>query len=345
MASLRNILASRAASSEIADANLEKGKVYTFNAGHMYNSHPYGYRWQVPGEGLAVIEIWGGTGASALGCCCSQGIPGNPGAYVKKCAFFGPNGYVCIGEIGYSCGNADAVCYRGRSSPTTVIICSGEEACCDQFACTCLCAQGGFGGALWCTHSACDICCFMINGYCHTIFCTAPNTLSAACGIICNFAGNQGVTQAFAFGTGCRLTLKDGGISCATFTSGDPANDHCKVLYHVKTNPGIISEEGVHMTFANDRLNSNTNTASGHAFTPIPNLLGIAGKDPSAGNTYQQGYCAAWHNCGCYQVNGCVNWLPMGVPAPGPLVCSTGSRDHGYRGGPGGVRIKWLGNN
>ena len=45
--------------------------------------------------------------------------------------------------------------------------------------------------------------------------------------------------------------------------------------------------------------------------------------------------------CGCYEMQGCMNYMPTGVPGSAALPCP-GVRDHAGRGGMGGVRIKFI---
>jgi hypothetical protein len=46
-------------------------------------------------------------------------------------------------------------------------------------------------------------------------------------------------------------------------------------------------------------------------------------------------------SCGCYEMQGCNNYLPVGAGGLSPNPCPD-VRDHGIRGGFGGVRIKFV---
>ena len=68
--------------------------------------------------------------------------------------------------------------------------------------------------------------------------------------------------------------------------------------------------------------------------------LNLATKSPRQGNP--RAYC--WisdRSCGCYESQGCANFLPTGAGGLPPMDCPD-VRDHGIRGGHGGVRIKFI---
>jgi hypothetical protein len=55
-------------------------------------------------------------------------------------------------------------------------------------------------------------------------------------------------------------------------------------------------------------------------------------------------YTACWtgnRTCGCYDGQGCIPYMPIGVGGLPPFPCGD-VRDGAYRGGHGAVRIKFI---
>lgn len=117
MAVLSQLLGKR----ELAwEDNIEKGRIWVYQEGNEYSTKFCNcFCWQAPACGKVIMEVWGASGSGARQCCCAMNVPGNPGAYVKKCICVVPGNYIC-GCIGFSCGNADARDHRGRSEPTAL---------------------------------------------------------------------------------------------------------------------------------------------------------------------------------------------------------------------------------
>jgi len=116
--------------------NIQQGRIWVYTPSTFYTNFCTGFCWVAPGTGTAVIEIWGAGGSGARMCCCGGGLPGNAGAYSRRTISVCAGKTVC-GGVGMSCGNADAICFRG---------CSDSTGLCWQGAAGangCMCAQGG----------------------------------------------------------------------------------------------------------------------------------------------------------------------------------------------------------
>ena len=66
------------------EENLEQGRLFYFSPAQEH-SQCHKFTYKSPGDGCLRVEIWGAGGSGAKMCCCGQGVPGNPGAYVVKC--------------------------------------------------------------------------------------------------------------------------------------------------------------------------------------------------------------------------------------------------------------------
>jgi hypothetical protein len=72
-------------------------------------------------------------------------------------------------------------------------------------------------------------------------------------------------------------------------------------------------------------------------------MSAISSLSPSP--TGGQPWASTWAGailCGCYDSAGCFGVLPVGVPGLSGFPC-TSVRDNGLRGGPGAVRIQFIG--
>jgi hypothetical protein len=90
-------------------------------------------------------------------------------------------------------------------------------------------------------------------------------------------------------------------------------------------------------TTENDNRHSNW---SGQGVNQQMNALGALSRSPRQG--IPQSYC--WRSdrkCGCYNMQGCMNYNPPGVGGVGPAPCPD-VRDHAMRGGMGAVRIRFF---
>lgn len=317
MASLRTLINNKANS--LTETNLERGQIFVYTPGTEYFTSAMPFCWISPGSGNAIIEVWGASGSGSRMCCCGGGLPGNPGAYSKKCITVTGGSFVC-GLVGMSCGNASQLNYRGRSESTGLCYSGSSNGC--------ICAEGGIGGCSLCSTGTNLYCCFVALNYCNTL-------LAANCGIICNFG--PGTTGCCAQGYGGDINCF-GGVSCVNFRCTTP-NGNCCFLYHVAVSPGVFARDGTWVTYSIEQDNEHSKW-SGQGIASFLNALGAAGTRPTGGNPYSSCW-AGISSCGCYENQGCMPYMPYGVPGLPPVPC-TDVRDHGIRGGHGAVRIKYI---
>jgi len=330
MATLTQILHQRSR----ATANLEQGTIYTFTTGTRQTN--FGYTnccmiWQAPSNGVAIIELWGASGSGARMCCCGMGLAGNPGAYVRKTMDMCAGDWV-RGLIGMSCGNADAMCSRGCSAQAScVTIC--RQVCND---CLCLCSEGGKNGWGMCSTSTTGFNCFAFGSW-FAQECFRQRGYPNDCGLVCNWCASN-CMYGRAWGGDVN---RCGGVSCTSFicTTG---NGVCGYIYHVRTSPGIISEEGATLSFMSN-CDSNTNAVSGGGIYESLYNLNLATKRPNLGHT-PVGCWMGHKHCGCYEDHGCVRYVPPGVPGMPITGLACCVRGHGGAGGHGLLRIKFIGN-
>lgn len=322
MAQLSSLLGKRNELINVQEQNLEQGRIYLYQGSQEYASYRCGWCWKPPANGVAVIEVWGASGSGGMMCCCGIGLPGNPGAYSRKCICVNTSNYVC-GSIGYSCGNASALCFRGCSDATGVC----------WFSTTtngCICAEGGRGGDNRCVSSASHspFTCFVNLGYCNTPI------GSAGCGIICNRASGNWEPNAYGGDVNC-----PGGFSCLFVGSCNPF-DICCHKFYLATSPWKFTTEGSVATIGMSCGGCNSQFAGGQYIGSLYSALSALSKSPTAGHPW----FTTWNSsspCGCYEAYGCIAYVPTGVPGLSGMPCSN-VRDHGLRGGYGAVRIKFI---
>lgn len=343
----------------VREQNLERGRIFVWAEGNEYTRFQCGICWQPPGTGCIVLEIWGASGSGSRMCCCAMGMPGNPGAYVKKCLCVCPDN-VIFGQIGKSCGNADNRCFRGCSEATCIcwsgcapyalgnrpMNCARNAGfgpmcrhdydpsfglCCEAGATAgCLCAKGGRAGITICQNDYTIQCCYGGRGLCLT-----PLGASQGCVLVCNIC--RGSDCACAYGGDVNCT---GHFSCTSFY-GCKGRCVCHFQHHVATSAGVFSDEGVVFSYT-PQSDSREGGHSGGALVPHNNALDDMSRQPS-GHIYNEcwGHSRA---CGCYEAEGCIPYVPYGVPGFPAQPCPN-VRDHGGRGGQGAVRIKYIGTN
>ena len=308
--------------------------------------------WSATGNGTAVVEIWGAGGSTGRQCCCASSLPGNPGAYSKKTICVQTGDWI-RGIAGMACGHRDAnsIFFTGTSEGTCITLCTTANGC------DCMCAQGGIGGYSICTCNVCQMCCWCLMGFhvsrfpirctCNTCCAVTNSNENNFCGIVCNFkgaydgaSGGPGVgAQAYAWGGDVNKTA---GFSCLSFyrTHASDAGNYCRNVMHVQTSPGIISEDGAMLTFPHGNCGS-MGCASGMSLVGALNALNVAGKHPSM-PTIHTACVGCLRTCGCFEMQACMPFMPAGVPGPGTGT-SGDVRGTGLRGGPGMVRIKFIG--
>lgn len=322
MALLRNVLGSKKL--PIQESNLETGRVFSYAPGNVYTGNPNGFFcWRSPGAGTATIEMWGASGSGSRMCCCGHSVPGNPGGYSRRSISVIQGCYIC-GCMGKSCANHSSLTEQGCSQPT--MLCwfgNGTNGC--------MCAEGGRSGVSLCISSGSIYCCFL-SGYslCNT-------NLGTGCGIVCNWC--SGIWQGCAYGG----TFNCGALfSCTTMLNCNPCCTCCFV-WHVRTSAGVFSNCGAIIAHKaeNDGGSMWSSNGVGSAVGHFIFSLHAASRDPNIGVPYQ----ACWNSntiCHCYETQGCMPFLPYGIPGPG-VYPIPGVRDVGQRGGQGMVRISYNG--
>lgn len=325
MPTLTQILHTRSRS----QANLEKGTVYLMTPATVLTQFANSSCtfWCAPANGLAVIEAWGASGSGARSCCCAVGVPGNPGGYVKKITCMQTGDWVRA-IVGMSCGNADSQNFRGCSQSTCVTICRLTCNCC-----YCLCAEGGRGGFTICSTGTGGFCCFG-RGNWFASECFRQKGYPGDCGLVCNACVSCIWGRAFGGDVN-----KHGGISCVSFLAS-AGSQACCWIHHTATAPGIISEDGAVLNWVGE-CDSGVSAATGSGQWQTLYNLGLATKRPTMAH-FVVGCWAGSKHCGCYESNGCIRFNPPGVPGA-PFMNGQGDvRGHGFAGGHGMLRIKFI---
>lgn len=300
------------------ETNLERGRIFTFTAGTSTALIPYPgcFCWNAPTNGTVVVEIWGAAGSSGSSCCCGYGLPGNPGAYARKCFTVTSSCYI-TGCIGVACRNLST--FRGCSCNTALCWFGSGTA-------GCMCAQGGAGGRTICHSSNSIFCCFVSGGACNTV-------VGTGCGFICNHCSGGLIACAFGGDINCC-----GAISCVYFGHCNSCCICCHTHY-VKTSPGTFGCLGSTLAFNVD-FNTYGVGSSGIAHQPMASALNSISRTPGT-----LPYASCWSGqsaCACYQAYGCTTFWGLGVPGgpTGPGVQSV--IDYGNTGSGGVVRIQFI---
>lgn len=333
MASLASIVRSKNSAVEINETNLERGTIFYYTPGDQRSTNHDQSKcieWKSPGNGTVVVEIWGASGSIGKMCCCGWSLPGNPGAYSKKTLEMSTNDTICM-VIGNSCTD-DTLCHKGRSEATC--ICWITTASSGTMV-----AEGGRGGPHICASGQSAYCCAIAYGLPGQNFSNIGGAFeggSNGCGVICNYVAGE-----IATATGGDIN-KDGGFSCTIISHCNPCCQ-CHFVGAVRVSPGLVSEEGAttYLTY---------NCGHGHAkesgVGPQMMFMGLSGlsRMPTMGTAFSTCWTSG-QSCSCYET-----WtrfqhnFPHGVPAPGEFPCSS-VRNWGHRGGPGAVRIQFIGTN
>lgn len=317
MASLGQLLENRV-QIQIAETNLETGSIW-LHTGSPMNDDTHFFCWESPGNGTAVIEVWGAGGSGAVSCCCGTSIPGNPGAYSKLTVPVSSSSFVC-GCTGCSQRSTDSTS-PGRGGHSAIIVCS-------ETGCNCLCVQAGESGKFICMTGNQQRCCWSANGY-------PTNNYGTGCGTVCNLCNNCADCVACAYGGDINVK---GGISCASFWACNPCC-YCKKWHHMQTPPYISTATGAQVSFltAEDRHYAPTN---GSPIANYQHAMGTLSRNPVRG--IQQEFCwTSGRHCNCYPWNSCRTQLSAGFPGVSGTSCD-GHRDYGQRGGMGAIRITFI---
>lgn len=324
MPSLTDLVAVKQAQSSSGESNLEQGQIYSFSEGNEYTKfqsvdNSGTWCWFSPGNGTVLLEIWGAGGSSSRQCCCATSIPGNSGAFSKKTFTVVSNDKI-YGCTGFACGNAGDRDFRGCSQPTMVCWTgNGADGC--------MCAEGGKAGYSCCTGSTSPYCAWTSFGLC-TLRLDNDN-----CGLVCNHRDGDFIPSAFGGDVNC-----SGYISCMSYL-GCYGMCLCCHMQHVVGPAGVVSTDGVQLTFTADTENPGSNW-SGMGMYGFQAAMSGVGRMPSQGAQLR----ACWAGnvfCGCYEQNGCYSVVPYGFGAPAGYPCPS-VRDVGYRGGMGNTRIKFI---
>jgi hypothetical protein len=241
-------------------------------------------------------------------------------------------------NVGFTGGNPDCVNKPGQNC------CCHYTQCCiagkngGTFTEGCLCAQGGRGGVSFCMDTKSPYSCFLTGYFCGSRVGPGHNmcdTGNSACGIVCNWCQGPGF---IACGYGGDLNCC-GHFSCVSFQACLQTCP-CQYQQHASTAAGVYNEDGGVMTYTVD----NDSPMTGWSGAAVPNQMNAL-KTMSRWPSHQEHF-TCWNNqrgCGCYEMQGCMNYMPYGVPGSPPFPCP-GVRDHAGRGGMGSVRIKFIPN-
>ncbi len=321
MALLTSCLSSRVVGGA-PETNLLSGKIYVYGEGTQQANLWCGFCWISPGTGTAKIEIWGAGGSSSRMCCCGFGLPGNAGAYSSRTVNVISGCYIC-GCIGRACNNPSSLCERGCSDPT--MLCwfgSGTNGC--------MCAQGGRSGISICSSSPSAWCCFLGNSFCGC--CQGPG-----CGIICNIQSGSWIACGYGGTVNCC-----GGFSCSMFSGCDDtlsANSCCRTNYTAAASGTFATFGGVAVSAS--ECNNLSSMATGPAWYATMGALNGLSRSPGISAPTVRCWTGS-RVCACYESMGCIQYSPYGMGGAAISICSE-SRDNGWRGGMGLVKITYNG--
>lgn len=319
MARLDDLLADRERTIQRGFENRRKGRVYFYQHQNLNGaSNSCAFCWIAPGNGVAVVELWGASGSGQAGCCCSgpTGLPGNPGAYSRKTVTVSSGSNIC-GLLGCNAlGSCFCLCCF-QSQCSVACFCNTSEN-------TTMFTAGGLSGYSTCMTGNNAFCCIVFR----SARCNTP--AGTGCGIICNV--NSTLTAACACGGDVNIS---GGVSCMEFLGCCNSSICANILITLAIAPGIYSSSGnTCVQFRYGLLGQNTYAFSGHRIMDHV-MAGLRGRAP------QQFNCATSSNdCACYDITGCQE-AGVGIPGTSGWVCAN-TRAAGRRGGMGGVKITFY---
>lgn len=373
--SLRTLVSTKGAALNPSEFNLEKGRVWSWVPGQ--SGSVMCFCWCPPSAGVAVIEVWGAGGSSSRMCCCGYGLPGNAGAFSRKCICFSQKQscctYVC-GMVDHACRQSE-LCFRGCSRPGVVCWRVGDaikNGICGGIPCDgCICAQGGRAGPSVCAPNTCSaLCCFGSQYWCVTKLnnencgivcniyvencgcmceclsrlqydCCFANCWGSACcmAVVCpgQVYNNQGPVWNWARGYGGDQNCC-GHFSCGTWLMCT-SNDNCCHIQYLATPAGQYSRDGGVVVFGMEQSNEFSNGGGSGMHQHLAALSALT-RHPTQHIPWA--YCWGYGGgCGCYEDSGCIAMLPPGHPGAGATFCPD-LRDTGKKGGPAAVRIKFI---
>ena len=326
MANLSTIVGERAAPFGADETNLETGVVSVWVA---TNENSDGMRcqmcWHAPGDGVALIEIWGAGGTGSKQCCCANNIPANSGSYARLQVNVTSGNYVC-GYVGHSCRHNDGLCFEGCSQASCVLVCHNG-------GCSCACAQGGQGARVHCTTSTAIACCFTSQ---YGLSCCYVNDY---CRLVCNCCWTTWGCSNVA-GTTSGVT----NVACMPSRWGCTCFNHCNAccdcyhVYYVPTAPGTYGKCGATIAYTGVG-DTGIQVKPGSGLGQV--VAGMAALSRGGMHGFSWGTC--WNGargCACYISDQCNVYIPYGMAGFGTHVCNN-IRDYGHRGGPGAVRIRF----
>ncbi len=322
MANLNTLLNKRNADIKRGIENKVGGAPWVFshtNVTGVQGGNPCTWTWISPGTGVAVVELWGASGTGAKMCCCGgNGIPGNPGAYLRKTLNVTASSCLC-GWTGCS-PTGDQLCYPGRSGCSVACPFNTNNN-------TVLISEGGFGGFTVCTNSTALYCCIVQQGYQHTL----TNTY---CGIICNVGGPNTAVNAAASGGDANIS---GGISCVRMF--ECCNYYeCNYENTIAVSPGIFSST-CSTCFRFMRAGWPYEGWARHgSYGYGLATASFQGMYPTSDRI--ECWTSGSNICGCYEWSGCVLG-GVGYPGTTGHPCP-GVRSMGQKGGHGAVRITYY---
>ena len=360
MATLSSLLSSKSLLTDgTEETNLEGGRLWGYspqNHSEFSGGGAKFYGCQISNDnawvGEVEVEMWGAGGrGNSCSCCCASGPGGNPGSYIRFKTIMTRSGFICTTGMRACQSGAHCQC-GGQGSATCAIGCAGCILNTCVYTCSCACAQAGLGGRSMCiSGGASMMCCLGTNGACITPNVDYEgNAVSDGCGMVCN-VGNANNWPTVASLPVANYT-NGGNISSVVCCNSDINRVACIFYGHcnqccwnchrqiIHTAPMRYSTCGGEM-----QLNhgwSDNMTYQGSPFGQMDAAVQGMSRSPTAG--LRPSFC--WQGskmCTCYEWTGCTPFWPIAQSAPSDFACS-GVRTHGFTGGHGAIRIKYLGN-
>lgn len=321
MANLSALLGSKSEVDFLSESNIEDGKIWAYspNNGATLYGGTCAARWCATATGYAVIEMWGSGGTAAIACCCGRGLPGNTGAYIKKCLPI-VAGDLITGTPGMACNQA--LQCAGCGSPTVLCyVTAGSTGC--------ICVEGGRSGNTYCETGTSTFDCFNTLGHCVT-------SCGTLIGYVCNFQAGQ-EQQAYESNgdfAACSQSL----ISCMYV--GCAGFNPCYNRYYHPVPPGIISTAGSYLVYPG-QCQDGYSVSNGDYFMGFSAALNAAHRQPGPITHWKPGCWASTGLCACYEAHSCQSLFPVGTGGT-PTMIDAGQANRGKRGGHGAIRIKFV---